>query len=197
MKYVTIFILVLTAGSYTAWAQQSATPQKEENNPGLLMLIGPSVYYFQGSPNDNLDAFTSKRIAYQFNGFLGYSTAKKHGGNALGIFGTAGYTSERIFNDMLALQEMTIDDLVINKFFVFYQVEAGIIIANVLRFSTGVGKQNFTTVTGDDELSYLSTTAGVLINLGPVMWNIDANFNYSRNLPNTSVKFATGLLVKF
>ncbi len=196
MKNVTISLIILMAGSYTGWAQQS-TPQKNDNKPGLMMLIGPSAYYFQGSPNDNIDNFTSKRIAYQLNGFLGYSTAKKHGGNALGIFGTAGYTNERIFNDMLALQDMTTDDLVINKFFVFYQAEAGIIIANVLRFSTGVGKQKFTTVTGDDELNYLSTTAGLLINLGPVMWNIDANFNYGRDLPNTSLKIATGLMVKF
>lgn len=199
-KYIKIGLCVLVVGviGKTGWAQvQPAANQKNENKPGLMLLIGPSAYYFQGSPDDDFDSFSSKRIAYQMNGFLGYSTAKKHGGNALGVFGTAGYTSERIFNNMLTVQEMTTDDLMINKYFVFYQVEAGVIIANVLRFSSGVGKQEFTTTVGDDQFNYLSTTAGLLINFGPVMWNIDANFNYGRDLPNTSLKIATGLLVKF
>lgn len=197
IKIVLCLLMIGMFGKNGLAQTQPVANQKKVNKPGLMLLIGPSAYYFQGSPSDDFDSFSSKQIGYQLNGFLGYSTAKEHGGNALGVFGTAGYTSENIFNNMLTVQELTTDELVINKYFVFYQAEAGVIIANVLRFSTGIGKQEFTTVTGANEFNYLSTTGGILINFGPVMWNIDANFNYGRDLPNTSLKIATGLLVKF
>ncbi|MBX2916119.1 MAG: hypothetical protein KF856_12685 [Cyclobacteriaceae bacterium] len=176
---------------------QPTTLVKDDNKSGFMMLLGPSVYYYQGSPQDNFQSFSTKSVSYQAHVFIGYTTAKKQGGNALGIFGTAGYTSENIFNSMLSFQNLSTDEIRINKYFTFYQVEAGVIIANVLRFGTGIGKQEFTTVSGEGEFNYLSSTAGLMINLGPVMWNIDANFNYGRDLPNTSVKIGTGLLVKF
>jgi hypothetical protein len=201
IKQFTIVLVLLglrAVGGTTGWAQtQSVANLKDENKPGFMVMIGPAVHYYQGSPQSNFESFSSKRVCYQANGFLGYSTAKKQGGNAFGIFGTAGYTNETIFNNMLTIQNLTTDEIVINKYFVFYQAEVGVVIANLVRFSTGLGKQEFTTVSGEGEFNYLSSTAGLLINLGPVMWNIDANFNYGRDLPNTSVKIGTGLLVKF
>ncbi len=43
----------------------------------------------------------------------------------------------------------------------------------------------------------LASTIGLMISLGGVVWNIDANFNYGRDWPRTAMKLSTGLLVKF
>lgn len=172
--------------------------QQAQSDPsGVMLLLGPSVYYYQGDPNSAIDEISNNRIGYQLNGFIGYKSPKSRGGNSIGIFGTYGYTNESVFNLIKDYQGLTTDDLVINKYFTFYQVEAGFIIGNTLRFSTGAGKQNFSTINGDDEYRYLTSTVGLMIGLGSVVWNIDANFNYGRDWPRTAMKLSTGLLVKF
>jgi hypothetical protein len=208
MRSKKFFITALVVGmaAFTAMGQSRTTTTmrpttqttKQQQDPqGVTLLLGPSLYYYQGDPNAAMDRFAENRTGFQVNGMLGYTSPKHRGGNTLGLLGTAGYTSESVFNFIKDYQGLTTDELVINKYFTFYQIEAGFIISNFLRFSTGAGKQNFTTVTGEDTYRYLSSTVGVLINLGPVMWNIDANFNYGRDWPKTSMKLATGLLVKF
>lgn len=184
---------------YPIQSSNPTQPQKQEQpeQSGAVFLLGPSVYFYQGDPNSAIDEISNDRIGYQLNGFIGYKSPKSRGGNTLGIFGTYGYTTENVFNQIKAYQGLTTDDLVINKYFTFYQVEAGFIVGNTLRFSTGAGKQNFTTVNGDDEYRYLTSTVGLMIGLGPVIWNIDANFNYGRDWPRTAMKLSTGLLVKF
>ncbi|MBX2945048.1 MAG: hypothetical protein KF725_04385 [Cyclobacteriaceae bacterium] len=197
-KFVVLtFLFTGLAFSHSLYGQKSEgnLTAKREPSAGLALLLGPSAYYFQGSASDQFTDFSTSRISYQLNGFVGYTSGK--GGNSIGVFGTLGYTNESIFNEMLVVQGLQTDELNINKFFTFYQVEAGMIIANTLRFSTGLGKHDFTTVNGDDHFRYLSTTVGLLISLGPVYWNIDANFNYGRDWPNTAMKLSTGLLVKF
>ncbi|GIV35880.1 MAG: hypothetical protein KatS3mg032_0259 [Cyclobacteriaceae bacterium] len=175
-----------------------AAPAPKKPDPhGLTLLLGPAVYYYQGDPNSAIERFNESRIGYQVNGMLGYKGPEHRGGNTLGVFGTAGYTTESVFNYIKEYQGLTTDDLVINKYFTFYQVEAGFIISNILRFSTGAGKQNFTTINGEESFRYLTSTIGLMINLGPVLWNIDANFNYGRDWPETALRISTGLLVKF
>ncbi|MCX7638094.1 MAG: hypothetical protein N2044_09655 [Cyclobacteriaceae bacterium] len=194
------YIVFALAGVVVSAAQSRTQPTKPAQQPdpsGLTLLLGPATYYYQGNPNTAIDRFSRDRISYQLNGFIGYTSPKHRGGNSIGIFGTAGYTTESQFNIIKDYQGLTTDDLIINKYFTFYQVEAGFIIGNALRFSTGAGKQNFTTINGENEYRYLSTTAGLMIGLGPVYWNIDANFNYGRDWPRTAMKLSTGLLVKF
>lgn len=199
-------LLISVSGGMVALAQSRYQPpaspvQQQQPQPsdqsGIAILLGPSVYHYQGDPNAAIEEISNDRIGYQLNGFIGYKSPKSRGGNTLGIFATAGYTTEAVFNMMKQFQGLSTDDLDINKYFTFYQLEAGFIVRNTLRFSTGVGKQNFTTVNGDDEYRYLSSTVGLMIGLGAVVWNIDANFNYGRDWPKTAMKLSTGLLVKF
>lgn len=192
--YVTV-----SQSRYPIQSPKATQPQQQAqaDQSGVVFLLGPAIYYYQGDPNSAIDEISNNRIGYQLNGFIGYRSPKFRGGNTLGIFGTAGYTTESVFDFIKTYQGLTTDDLVINKYFTFYQVEAGFIIGNTLRFSTGAGKQNFKTVSGDDEYRYLSSTVGLMIGLGPVVWNIDANFNYGRDWPRTAMRLSTGLLVKF
>ncbi|MCX7638726.1 MAG: hypothetical protein N2044_12855, partial [Cyclobacteriaceae bacterium] len=155
-----IFLIVTWIGLY-----QTALAQKSTNNAasaadqsGLRLLLGPAVYYYQGNPNAAIDDFSNNQVGYQLNGFIGYQSTRANGNNLVGVFGTAGYTSESVFNFLTDYQGITTDELVINKFFTFYQVEVGFIIGKALRLSTGVGEQNFTTVNGEGAFRYLSST---------------------------------------
>lgn len=198
-NYVIIMVGLFCFIFSTLFSQQkkeSAKPEANKNSTqGITLLLGPSVYYFQGSTTDKFEEFSSNKVSYQLNGFLGYTSRK--GNNSLGVFGVLGYTTETIFNEMLIVQNLQTSDLDINKFFTFYQLEVGCIITNTLRFSTGVGKQDFATTSGDDNFRYYSTTIGLLISLGPVYWNIDTNFNYGDDWPNTAMRLSTGVLIKF
>lgn len=194
---VTIGVISRAQGRYQPQPYQAPKPAQQADPSGVMVLLGPSVYYYQGDPNGALDEFLNNRIGYQLNGFIGYKSPNTRGGNALGLFGTAGYTSEAVFDFIKAYQGLTTDDIVINKYFTFYQIEAGFIVGNTLRFSTGAGKQNYNTINGSGEFRYLSSTIGLMISLGGVVWNIDANFNYGRDWPRTAMKLSTGLLVKF
>lgn len=199
VKYMMMGFLLMISSYARAQTKPVAPPaakQPEPTRTGITFMFGPSGYYYQGASSGSYDVFEMKRVSYQLNGFFGYVSPNK-GHNAIGVFGTAGYTNETIFNEMLQLQNKETDELVINKFFTFYQVEAGMIVARTLRLSSGVGKQNFTTVNGNDEFYYLSTTIGLIFDIGPVYWNIDANFNYGRDWPSTALKVSTGFLVKF
>lgn len=195
MKTLYTLLFFLLAG--TIYAQAESPLTCPENQSGIVFLLGPSVSYYQGGDLTVSEKFDSDMINYQLNGFIGYSSPRSKAKNSLGIFATGGYTNKASFNKIKAVQGLTTDELVINKYYSFYQLEAGMIIGNILRLSTGYGKQEFQTVSGSDSFTYFSSTAGLLIDLGPFSWNIDANINYGRDYPNTAIRFVSGFVIVF
>lgn len=196
MKTIRITIIVLLL--LTPMAKLSGQTADEHARPtGITISLGPSANYFHGLYEDGVEKWDSGRLNFQLNGFIGYTSAHSRGRNIVGVFGTGGYTNEETFQEMLAVQEISTDELKINKYFTFYQAEAGMIVGNTLRLSTGFGRQDFETVNGSDKLYYFSSTAGLLIGLGSFSWNIDANLQYGRDFSNTSMRFSTGLMVRF
>jgi len=191
--YTLLFFFVASA----IYAQAEAPLTCPQNQSGIVFMLGPSVNYYQGGDVTSSEKFDAEVINYQLNGFIGYNSPHTKAKNSVGIFGTGGYTNEATFIKIKEVQGLNTGELVINKYYAFYQVEAGMIIGNVLRLSTGLGKQEFQTVSGSDSYAFFSSTAGLLINLGPVGWNIDANINYGRDYPKTAIRFVTGLVIMF
>lgn len=196
----TIFKIVLLSWfliSYASGYAQDNESSKAQQKSGIVLHLGPSINYFQGQQSGSYDEFNRKRINFQLNAFLGYQSARGNGGNSIGVFGTAGYTNAFTLDEIIAIQEIFVNNLENSSYNTFYQVEAGMIVSNVLRLSTGIGSQDYSTINREESLDYLSSTAGFMINFGNIMWSLDANFNYGWDYSHTIVKYSTGLVLVF
>jgi hypothetical protein len=191
--------LVLLISTHVLAFSAGAQPTQDGNATysGITILLGPSANYFQGRYIDRFDVFDSDLINFQLNSFLGYISPRYGGRNSVGIFASAGYTNQATFIRIQEEQNLDSEPIDINKYFTFFQVEPGMIFSNVLRLSTGYGRQNYKTVAGYESYSYFSSTAGLMINLGAVYWNIDTNILYGMDYPRTSFRFSSGFMVKF
>lgn len=183
--------------SFASSDAQDQEPLQSQPKSGIVLHLGPSINYFQGEQSGSYTEFDSNRINFQLNAFLGYQSARGSGGNSIGVFGTPGYTNAFTLDEILSIQNISVNNLERSSYNTFYQIEAGMIIANVLRLSTGIGAQSYSTTIADESLDYLSSTAGFMINFGNVMWSLDGNLNYGWDYTHTIVKFSTGLILVF
>ncbi|TCO09829.1 hypothetical protein [Natronoflexus pectinivorans] len=192
-------ILILLASFLMICFPYNSEAQTSEGKEsgGLAMFFGPSATYFHGKHSDEFDSFESDRLNWQLDAFLGFYSGQRDGGTAIGVFGTAGYSNRNTIREMSGYAGFELDDVIESRFNSFYQIEGGFLLANVLRLSTGVGKQYYTTTGGDNSFNYLSTTAGFLINMGKVSWSINANLNYGRDYSDTILRLSTGLMFGF
>ncbi len=203
MKYF-IIILWLFAGVGIASAQ-TKSPQPQPAKPtsatrGFTLHLGPSLNYYQGESTGSFDSFETDRISWQINAMLGYGFNKHNANrsNILGVFGTGGYTTQGILNQLLTDQAIVIADLTPSKYYNFYSVEAGMIVAEILRLSTGVGVQHYDTSSGSEQLYYMSSTVGFNFAItSSVNWVFDVNFMHGRDFNNTVIRASTGLSLSF
>jgi hypothetical protein len=201
-----LFFFTLFCGPY-ALAQKKvpvspySSSKTSDATRGFTLHLGPSVNYYQGKSSGSFDSFETDRVSWQINGMLGYGFNKNNSAksNILGVFATGGYTTRGIFDTMLADQGIAVDDLRDSKYYNFYQAEAGMIVAEILRLSTGVGVQQYKTLDSNEErLYYLSSTVGFAFKLsGSINWTIDANFLHGRDFNRTVIRASTGLMVTF
>jgi hypothetical protein len=201
------FLLLLALGYGQGFAQKkpsvspSSVSKASDATRGFTLHLGPSVTYYQGKSSGSFDSFETDRVSWQINGMLGYGFNRNNSGksNILGVFATGGYTTQGIFDQMLTDQELEVTNLRDSKYYNFYQAEAGMIIAEVLRLSTGVGMQQFkTTESTEERFYYLSSTVGLSFGLtGSINWVIDANFLHGRDFNHTVIRGSTGLIVTF
>ncbi|MDP4271997.1 MAG: hypothetical protein Q8909_18025 [Bacteroidota bacterium] len=164
---------------------------------GITLFMGPSFSYFQGESSDNLDSFDGKRLNAQLNGFIGYTSKLNVRSNSIGVFATGGYTNKATFDELTLIQNNVPNNLERKDYNSFYQIEAGMLIKDILRLSTGIGRQNFSLGNDDGHFNYYSSTAGLLVNLGSIYWNLDANFNYGNDYSKTVIKISTGIMLRF
>ena len=196
MKKLLVLFSLTQILAYSAGAQ----PAQNGNSTysGITLLLGPSANYFQGRYIDRFDAFDSDLVNFQINSFLGYISPRYGGRNSVGVFASAGYTNQATFIRIMEEQNLDTEPLDINKYFTFFQIEPGMIFSDVLRLSTGFGRQNYkTTITGYESYRFFSSTAGLMISLGAVYWNIDTNILYGIDYSRTTFRFSSGLMVKF
>ena len=182
--------------------------QAQDNNQrgGFDASFGASVNYYYGQGDRNFEKFENDRLNGQLNGMLGITLARDRTGRRtmIAAFGSYGlnnaHTTERILNDQEYTTSATEQGAANN----FYQLEGGVLIADIFRISTGIGQQNFNSQTIvslnngiQTDMSYLkyhSTTVGFNFNIGSVAWVLNCNFAYGKDYNKTVITSSTGLM---
>lgn len=163
-----------------------ATSLLPENGKVTFMLSG-GINYMYGAENADNASFREDFSSWFGEVMLGYRYFGKResGGSTLAIFGTAGNTSGRALQRMVS--SSTIDaELDAERDNYFLNLEAGVVLLQALRISTGIGTQRYYLAEGNRaRLSYFSTTAGLRI--GPENFKImpELNLMYGRDLATT------------
>jgi len=192
--FLLLILLLLLKGSF---AQDNAHDKQDK---GFIFLLGPSVNYFYGDTKDNF-SYATEQLSWQFNGQFGYISTRggTTRGNMLAVFGTAGSSSPGVIQQLQVSGADIIGMIDAEKNFnEFYCLEGGMVIAQFLRLSGGLGRQAYTNTLGQRNLlNYFSGTVGLAFNLGIVNWVIDTNLMTGKDLNQSALKFSTGFMVKF
>lgn len=208
-KSSVICVLLVFMGCFFSPALVQAQ-EKEEKSLLRIKLGGGAVYYY-GAYDKSFNNFENDRLNYQANLSLGIALNKSTSPTIIGAFGSMGFINAKTIDLILQDQDYALTGSNaanlqpnINN---SYQVEFGLRLANVLRISTGAGRQFFeerTLINSKNgllstvnHLDYYSTTLGLQIGKGALGFFIDANFNYGLDFNNTIVKPVAGLQLQF
>lgn len=199
MKNVLLTIAVVLVGAISAGAQEKS---------GIAVQLGAAANYYYGQGDRNFNSFENDRLNYQLNGMVGLTLLRDKNDHRTMIagFGTAGLnnrsTVKNIFDDQGYVPVLA-DQSNSN---IFYRLEGGLLIGEVLRLSTGVGQQVFneqTLVSRDGinlnttSLQYYSSTVGFNLNVSTVAIIIDCNFEYGKDFNKTVIVPSAGLMFRF
>ena len=203
----TFFILAFASLSvFSVKAQNDNNTNKKSN--GIAISVGASGNYYLGPGNINFGNLDNNRVNWQINGMLGLTLARDKNDRrtmiaAFGSFGINNATTVgKIFDDQgyttLALRQ--------NSSNYMYQLEGGLLIAEVFRISTGVGQQIFdkqAIASGNGislqatSLKYNSTTVGFNFNVSVVAVVLDCSFEYGQDYTKTVIVPSAGLMLRF
>lgn len=207
MKNITTFLIAISFSVFSANAQND---NRNNNNrkSGIVISLGAAANYYYGPGDENFGKFDNDRLNWQINGMLGLTIARDRNGHRtmLAGFGSFGLndaqTVQHIFDDQgyvtLATDENSSNNV--------YQLEGGLLIAEVFRISTGVGQQIFTkqVLASDNGISleatslkYNSTTVGFNFNVSAVAITINCSFNYGQDYTKTVIVPSAGLMLRF
>lgn len=209
LSYISSIISILTLMSSSVFAQKVSENKNDFNI--LRIKLGAAATYYYGSYDQSFDSFNNDRLNYQVNLSAGLALSKSNHPTIFGIFGAMGFKNAKTVNLIFQDQNYTLTGTNANKMQPninnSYQIEAGLRLANVLRISTGYGRQYFeerTLINNKDgsvktlkSLDYYSTTAGLQIGTGVVGFFIDANFNYGLDFNHTTLIPTAGLQLQF
>ncbi|MBD3748492.1 MAG: hypothetical protein IE931_03255 [Sphingobacteriales bacterium] len=209
IPHIAFVVVVLILTSSSVFAQNVA---KDQNDGNILRIkLGAGATYYYGAYDQSFDNFNNDRLNYQVNLSLGLALSKSSHPTILGLFGNMGFKNSKTVNFIFQDQDYTLTGANANQMQPninnSYQIEAGLRLANVLRISTGYGRQYFeerTLINNKDgsvktlkSLDYYSTTAGLQIGTGVVGFFIDANFNYGLDFNQTTITPSAGLQLQF
>ena len=186
----------------------SLKAQSEKKNSGIAVSIGAAVNYYYGQGDRNFGKFENERVNWQINGMIGLTLGrdKNDRRTMIGGFGSFGLnnasTVKQIFQDQGYITTATGQSANNNA----YQIEGGLLIAEKLRISTGVGQQIFNKQSlasknginlGATSLKYNSTTVGLNFNAGLAALVLNFNFNYGQDYSETVINPSVGLNIRF
>ena len=200
MKKIAIFLPFALFLFFSANAQNRSS--------GIAVSIGAAANYYYGPGDRNFGSFDDNRLNWQANGMLGLTIARDQNGHRTMIagFGSFGMNNSSTVSHILDDQGYITTALNQNSTNNFYQLEAGLLIGEVFRISTGVGQQVFNkqTLTSADgikpqitSLKYNSTTVGFNFNVAAVAVIINCNFEYGKDFSKTIVVPSAGLMLRF
>lgn len=189
-----------------AVAQNNPAPK---NTSGIALSLGAAANYYYGPGDRNFGKFENDRVNWQLNGMVGLTLARDKNGHrtmAAG-FGALGFNNASTVKQILSDQKYLSSALNQSSSNNFYQLEGGLLIAEVLRISTGIGQQNFdgqalvssngTILTNARSLRYNSTTVGFNLNFNTIALIINANFAYGQDYVKTVITPSAGLMLRF
>lgn len=197
-------ILVLTTAALISFYSVKA----QDRNSGIAVSIGAAANYYYGPGDENFGKYDHERLNWQANGMLGLTIARDKNGHRTMIagFGSFGMNNASTLGHILDDQGFVTTALNQNSSNNFYQLEAGLLIGEVFRISTGVGQQVFNKQTlastdgikaGITSLQYNSTTVGFNFNVAAVAVIINCNFEYGKDFTKTVVVPSAGLMLRF
>lgn len=208
MKKNLVFTVLISALSLSSVKAQDDNSNKSSGKSGLALELGAGANYYQGLPDRNFEKFESSRINWQLNGMLGITLTRDKADRRtlIAAFGAVGLNNRNTITNLLKDQQylsLATDQAASNN---FYQLEGGLVIADLIRISTGVGQQNFNSqVLGSTDgvqlnatnLKYNSSTIGLKLNLRSIVWVINVNAAYGQDFNKTVLTPNTGLMLRF
>jgi hypothetical protein len=199
MKKYMVLIVVMCAGVVSVKAQ-------DYDGSVLAVGLGASANYYYGPGDQNIGSFTNDRLNWSANGMLGFVIGHDNSGrrSILGGFGNLGFnkagTVSQMLRDQGYITTATSQDNTNNAF----QIEGGLLILDVLRVSTGIGQQNFTSQNllsgtniklNERSLKYNSSTVGLNFKLSLISISVNCNFLYGKDFNRTVLNPYAGLML--
>lgn len=215
MKKITIFIITALVSTCTVNAQNNRRDYnnnyKNDNSrsSGIAVSIGAAANYYYGPGDENFGKYDNDRLNWQANAMLGLTIARDRNDHRTMIagFGSFGMNNAKTVGHILDDQRYVTTAINQNSSNNVYQLEGGLLIAEVFRISTGVGqqvfnKQNLASIdngikTGATSLKYNSTTVGFNLNVSAVAITINCNFEYGQDFNKTVIVPSAGLMLRF
>ncbi len=206
MKNITFFLIAAFLSVFSANGQNNRNSNNKSN--GFVISLGAAANYYYGPGDRNFGEFENNRINWQGNGMLGITIArdKNDRRTMLAGFGSFGINNKQTVNNIFDDQgyvSLATDQASSNN---VYQLEGGLLIAEVFRISTGAGQQVFNKQvliskdgiqTQATSLKYNSTTVGFNFNVSAVAINFNCSFNYGQDYNTTVIVPSAGLMLRF
>lgn len=205
MKITAILLIVSSLSAFSAKGQNN----NNNRSNGIAVSLGASANYYYGPGDRNFGEFEDDRLNYQLNGMLGLTIARDNNYRRTMIagFGSFGINNAKTIGNIFDDQGYITTALNQNSANNFYQLEGGLLVAEVFRISTGVGQQVFnkqaiaSTTDGIElqatSLKYNSTTVGFNFNVSAVAIAINCNFEYGQDYTKTVIVPSAGLMLRF
>lgn len=176
---------------------------------GVAIAIGASINYYYGPGDENFGKFDDDRLNWKADGMLGITIARDRNDHRTMIagFGSFGMNNSKTVGHILDDQNYITTAISQSNSNNVYQLEGGLLIAELFRISTGVGqqifnKQDLVSTTngaklGATSLKYNSTTVGFNFNVSAVSITLNCNFQYGQDFDKTIIVPSAGLLLRF
>lgn len=208
MKKIAFCLIAVTCSFFSAKAQNTDYNNRSSKKSGVAVSIGAAANYYYGPGDLNFDKFDNDRLNYQLNAMLGLTIGRDRNDHRtmLAGFGSFGINNASTMENIFSDQGYVTTALDQNSSNNFYQLEGGLLIAEVFRISTGVGQQIFNkqTIASNNgvsleatSLKYNSTTVGFNFNVAAFAIVINCNFEYGQDFTKTVVVPSAGLMLRF
>lgn len=198
--FITVNAIMLTICSLHA--------QDDNKKSSIGVSLGAAINYYYGPGDRNFGDYEGHRVNYQVNAMLGLAVIRDESDHRtmIAAFGGVGFNNSKTTSDILSDHGYTTSLAKQRNTNNFYQIEGGLLIAEVLRISTGMGQQNFdpqtlvakdgTVRTDETSIKYNSTTVGFNFNLPAIVISINANFASGKDFNKTVITPSAGLMLR-
>lgn len=138
-------ILLVAGLIFVGLSTINAQDNDEKGKSSIGISLGAALNYYYGPGDRNFGNFEDNRVNYQINGMIGLTLARDNSDHRtmIAAFGGLGFNNSSTLSNIISDQGYVTTLTTQRSSNNFYQLEGGLLIAEVLRISTGVGQQNF------------------------------------------------------